>query len=248
MKRLILCIAVATALVATAPVDAAKQPAGKKLYRWVDKDGKVQFSDSLPPEAIDQARTEMSNSGRVVRDVDRALTPEELAAAELAAAEAARLEAEAEQQRKSEEAMLASFQTEEDLKRSMNLRVTLLQQTLDAIEAGIASQRASLSALLLQATETELEGGRVKPKQVASIRELHREIGKQQQMLVVKRGELGDVDSELEHLLERFRELRAERDGAAAPAPTPDGGEPATEEATGTPATEEAGGDDAPTG
>jgi hypothetical protein len=247
MKRLVLCIAVAAALVAAAPVEAQKKTeAGKKLYRWVDKDGKVQFSDSLPPEAIDQARTEMSNSGRVVRDVDRALTPEELAAAEQAAADAARAEAEAEQRRKSEEAMLASFETEDDLKRSMNLRVTLLQQTLDAVEAGIASQRASLSALLLQATETELGGGKVNAKQVASIRELHREIGKQQQMLVMKRAELGDVDTELEQLLVRFRELRAERDGNSAP--TPADGEPAAEDAPAGAPADDAGGEDTPTG
>ena len=153
MKHLVLSFAVIGSIVAAGAADAQKSPP-KKLYRWVDKDGKVQFSDSLPPEAIDQARTELSNTGRVVADVARALSPEERAAADAAAAEAARLEAEAEKTRQTEEAMLASYETEDDLRHSQATKVTMLQQTLEAIEAAISSQRSSLTALLLQASET----------------------------------------------------------------------------------------------
>ena len=42
-----------------------------------------------------------------------------------------------EKERQTEEAMLASFQTEEDLRRSYGVRVTLMQENLNAIEAGI---------------------------------------------------------------------------------------------------------------
>jgi hypothetical protein len=215
MSRRLISLAVLAALLAAGAADA--QEKSKKLYRWVDRDGTVQFSDTLPPEAIDQARTEMSDSGRVVADVDRALTEEERAAAAIAAAEAARREAEAEQTRKSEEAMLSSFQTEDELRRSMQERVTLLQQTLAAIEAGIASQRASLTALLQQATDIELAGAQVGAVQAATIRELHDEITKQQQMLVVKQSELEDADENLERLVLRFRELKAEAAGIATP-------------------------------
>ena len=131
MKQLILSLAVIGAIMAVGTAEAQKKSPPKKLYRWVDKDGKVQFSDSLPPEAIDQARTELNNSGRVVADVDRALTPEERAAADAAAAEADRLEAEAERTRKTEEAMLASYETEDDLRNSQATKVTMLQQTLE---------------------------------------------------------------------------------------------------------------------
>ena len=147
MKQLILSLAIIGALVATGAAEAQKAPT-KKLYRWVDKDGKVQFSDSLPPEAIDQARTEMSNTGRVVADVDRALTPEEQAAAELA-------------------------------------------------------------------------GKAVNAAQAQTIVQLHREIGKQQQMLIVKQAELVDADRQLAHLLERFRELKRGDAPGDTPAPTP---------------------------
>lgn len=225
MVRKLLSFAVISAVLAAGLADAQNKP--KKLYRWVDKDGKVQFSDTLPAEAVDQARTEINaQSGMATAQVDRALTAEERAAKEKADAELARAEKDAEQARMTEEAMIASFQTEEDLKRSFQVRVELMQQTLDAIEAGIGSQRASLSALLGQAAEAELAGQPVMSKQTATIQELHSEMVKQQQMLVLKQGELEHLDQELVRLIERFRELKAPR-SESAPAATP--AEPAAE-------------------
>ncbi len=223
MVRKMLSLAVMAAVLATGAAGA--QEKAKKLYRWVDKDGKIQYSDALPPEAVDQARTEInSSSGMATGSVERALTPEERAAKEAQDAALATASKEAERVRQTEEAMIASFQNEDELKRSFKIRTELLQQTLDAIEAGIGSQRASLASLLADASEAELAGKPVNPKQAGSIRELHTEMAKQQQMLVLKQGELVDLDKELVRLVERFREMKGEASGAAptaAPAPAP---------------------------
>jgi hypothetical protein len=231
MIRTLISLAVLSALLAAGNADAQER---KKLYRWVDKDGKVQFSDALPPEAVDQARTEINSvSGRATASVDRALTDEERIAKEKEDAEKARLEKDAEHARMTEEAMIASFQTEEDLRRSFQVRVELMQQTLDAIEAGISSQRASLSALLAQAAEAELAGTTVGPKQRVGITELHTEMVKQQQMLVLKQGELEDLDAELVRLVQRFRDIKAPRPAVEpTAAPAPDAAAPAAAEET----------------
>lgn len=215
MIRTLLSLAVATALLLPGAADAQQ----KKLYRWVDKDGKVQFSDALPPEAVDQARTEINaSSGSTTATVERALTPEERAAK----AEADRLQAiadkEAEQARKTEAAMIASFQNEDELKRSFSNRIDLVKQTLEAIEAGIASQRASLASMLADAAESELAGRAVPAKQATDIRGLHEEMVRQQRMLVLKQGELAELDQELLRLVERFREIKG-----ATNAPNPAG-------------------------
>ena len=213
MKRSLLCLAI-LALVATGAAGAAEK--SKKLYRWVDQDGKVHFSDTLPAEALQQARTEINaESGRATGEVERALTPEEQAERDRLAAEAARTEREAERERQTEEAMLASFQSEEDLRRSYGMRVTLMQENLNAIEAGIGSQRTSLAGLLAEAAEAELAGKPVGRKQADAIREIHAEMAKQQNMLVVKQAELMRLDDELEHLVQRFHELKG---GGDAPA------------------------------
>ena len=63
----------------------------KKIYRWVDKDGKVQISDQLPPDAVDKARKEYNaKTGALRNDVQSQLSPAEKAAAkQQAQAEAA---------------------------------------------------------------------------------------------------------------------------------------------------------------
>jgi hypothetical protein len=217
MIRKILSLAVMAAVLAAGAAGA--QEKSKKLYRWVDKDGKVQFSDTLPPEAVDSARTEINaTSGMATSSIDRALTPEERAAKEALDTAMATATKEAERIKQTEEAMIASFQNEDELKRSFKIRTELLQQTLDAIEAGIGSQRASLASLLADASEAELGGKPVNAKQASSIRELHVEMAKQQQMLVLKQSELVGLDKELARLVERFREIK---DAGATPAPAP---------------------------
>ncbi|WP_374603370.1 DUF4124 domain-containing protein [Arenimonas sp.] len=229
MKTKLTCIALALVVAAGA---AAGQEKTKKLYRWVDKDGKVQFSDTLPDEALQQARTEINaESGMTTGAVDRALTPEEQAEHERLAAEQEVQRRADEKERQTEEAMLASFQTEEDLRRSYGVRVTLMQENLNAIEAGIGSQRNSLTSLLADASEAELAGRPVNAKQAATIRELREEMAKQQNMLVIKQAELIKLDQELEHLVKRFHELKG--DGEPSPAPAPPATAPAGETPTG---------------
>lgn len=218
--RSLLSLAMISAVLAAGIAGAQDKP--KKLYRWVDRDGKVQFSDTLPPEAVDQARTEINaRSGMATATIERAMTAEERKAYEIAQATQQEASKQAEQVRQTEEAMIASFQTEADLKHSFEVRTAMLQQTLDAIEAGIGSQRASLASLLADASEAELSGRPVNIKQAATIRELHLEMNKQTQLLVLKQGELVDLDQELVRLIERFREIKAPRGNAPAPAATP---------------------------
>jgi len=220
MVRKMLSLAVMAAVLVAGTADA--QDKGKKLYRWVDKEGKVQFSDTLPPEAVDQARTEINaQSGMATSTLERALTPEERAAKEAHETATATATKAAERIKQTEEAMIASFQNEDELKRSFKIRTELLQQTLDAIEAGIGSQRASLASLLAEASSAELAGTAVNSKHASGIRELHIEMAKQQQMLVLKQGELVDLDQDLERLVERFRDIKgapARPAAAAAPA------------------------------
>lgn len=231
MIRTLISLAVLSALLAAGAAGAQEVQGKKKLYRWVDKDGKVQFSDALPPEAVDQARTEINpESGRTTESIERALTEEERIAKQKADAEKAQVEKDAEHARMTEEAMIASFQTEEDLRRAFQVRIELMQQTLEAIEAGIGSQRSSLSALLTQAAEAELAGTAVGSKQRTAITGLHTEMVKQQQMLVLKQVELEDLDAELVRLVERFREIKGLSSQAEPAPPTPDAAAPVAPE------------------
>lgn len=218
MKRPLLSLAIAASLIASG-LAAAQSKDAPKLYRWVDKQGKVHYDDALPPEAVDQARREFSaKTGTVTGTVDRALTPEERAqqaAALLAAAEAA---AGANEQKRQEEIMMASYETEADMRRAYGERIALLTLTLESTEISIKSLRENLATILAQASDTELENRRVVEDRVGDIRELHAEKIKQQAFQVNRRAELESLNAEFARMLNRYRELRG---ASATPTTTP---------------------------
>src|SRR5690606_3670128 len=98
---------------------AQKSPAAdRKPYCWEEKGVQV-CGDTVPADAVDLARTEISAArGTRTREVGRALTDEERAAAALAERAAAEAElAEAERKRR-DLAMVESYATEDDLRRA----------------------------------------------------------------------------------------------------------------------------------
>lgn len=88
-----------------------------QLYKWVDENGKVQYSDTIPPAANDRARKELRADGTLKRETERAATVEEKRlAAQRAAEEAKAREARLEQERK-DKALLSTYADLKDFDR-----------------------------------------------------------------------------------------------------------------------------------
>lgn len=205
--RLALAAALALAT-ATAPA-LAQSGSGQKLYRWVDEHGNVHFSDQLPPEAAGKARDEFNERGLRVRQVERARTPEEIAAAE---AERAAAEAERQriaEQRRQDEALLASFADEDDIRRIHEQQLDLLEQTIGATRISLASRQRNLEELLERAAELERAGRPISEAMTASIEVLRRDIAEQQAYIERKQAEKASVQQTQDEQIERYRAARA---------------------------------------
>lgn len=188
---------------ASAPVLA------QKLYRWVDAEGKVHYTDALPPEAVNQARDEINSSGVTVNRVDRALTEEERAAKRIADAEAERLANIKAEQDKMDAALMGSYATEADLARAYRERFDLLDQSLEAARVGIRSQEKSLEDQLAHAASLE-RGGKPVPATVqSSIAASRRQVEDQREYLRRRETELQNLQAEYDRILQRYRLLKA---------------------------------------
>jgi hypothetical protein len=222
MKAMHWSAAALVALLIAGTVSA--QDKGKKLYRWVDKDGKVHYDDALPAEAVDQARREFNaKTGTRTGSVERALSESErVTAAQQQQAEAAAA-LQAEQLRRNEEAMLTSYPTESDLRRAYDERISLLKQTLESTDVGLRALRGSLASLLAAASESELANRPVDQKRAGTIRQLHKELLEQQIFQKNRQAELLSLDAEFVRVLQRYRELRAPSLPPPAPATAPPG-------------------------
>ena len=207
-----LAIATAGALLLTVASPASAQ----KLYRWTDKDGKVHYSDQVPPEAVDNARSELNEQGITVKNTERALTEDERAArdAELAAAaEKARIEAEKARQ---DDMLLTSYPDEAALERSYQERFDLLDQSIESARMGVQSQQKSLTDLLAHAAGLE-KAGKIVPASInQSIELARRQLGEQTEYLKRRESERELLKTDHETAIVHYREVKAEAEAKQA--------------------------------
>lgn len=211
------CAAVLALTFIAAPPEAPAQGASKKMYKWTDKDGNIHYSDQIPPEAKEYARERLSDQGVSVDRVERAMTPEEIASQQAAADKAAADAKAAEDRRKADESLLNSYASEEDLTRSYNQRVDLLEQTLEARNIEIGVREKGLAQLVAQAAEMERGGRVVSDTLKQTIAGERTEIERQREFMKSKEGEREAARVEYERDLERYRAALARQKKAEAP-------------------------------
>ena len=215
-------IAVALMLLATVPALAQNKPAdtGKKLYCW-DEGGKRTCSDTLPPEAVNNAREEFNaRSGLRSAEVQRALTAEEQADAALADAQARVDAAAVETRKRTEQAMLSTYGSEDALRRVFSERAAIVDNNIKTAAYNVASLRNALATQLQAAGNKELSGQKVSEKQDADIRQRHGELQAQLRLQAAFEHQRKTLEVEINETLARYRVLKGivpADGGASAP-------------------------------
>ncbi|KHM93109.1 hypothetical protein OR60_13710 [Xanthomonas vesicatoria] len=211
-----LLAALAVAVVA-APGVAQDKPAAKKLYCWNQNGARV-CSDTLPPEAVNQARDEFNaKSGLRSAEVQRAMSGDERAAA--AASEQQRqADLAAEQMRqRTDQAMLMSYQSEDDLRRVFNERIAIVDNNIHTARFNVTSLREGLASMLRTAGDRELAGQAVADKLADDIQQRHRELMAQLRLQTSFEQQRTALDGEIADILQRYRAMK-ETPGASSPA------------------------------
>jgi hypothetical protein len=80
-----------------------------QLYKWVDENGKTQYSDTIPPASTDRARKELRSDGTVKTSTERAATAEEKRLAVLKAAEDAKIRLAQDERERKDKALLNTY-------------------------------------------------------------------------------------------------------------------------------------------
>lgn len=194
---------------------ATAQDTQKKLYCWNEGARKI-CGDALPPEAVNRARTEINpDSGMRSRQVGRVLTPAERAIADVQAKREAEL-ARAEAARKRRDmAMAESYSTEADLRRAFGERISLVDEGLKTSRLGVINLRHSLTSLLRQAGELELQGKPVARPLAENIQDQHADLRQQLSILAQQLDERQSLDQDLAKALARYRQMKQPQSSAA---------------------------------
>ncbi|MFP4640480.1 MAG: DUF4124 domain-containing protein [Guyparkeria sp.] len=169
----------------------ATQAANAATYRWVDADGQLQFSDTLPSAAAANGYKVIdSGTGQVIREVAPRKTDEEKAReeAQRQAEEDARLAEDAE--RKHNQVLMALYSSVEDIEQARDSRLARLDARIRQLESSTARME---------------EKARNSPNDGSYARDLKN----LKASLEDARSERNEVEQRFEQDIQRFRDLKA---------------------------------------
>ncbi|MCS6995618.1 MAG: DUF4124 domain-containing protein [Casimicrobiaceae bacterium] len=178
-----------------------------QLYRWVDEQGRVQYSDTLPPQATDRARAKLRPDGIVLEKVERAPTAEEKRAQALREEQLARERAAREARERLDRALLDRYASIAEFDRAAERTL----KDLDDILVALASREPTLTARIRQL----LAGGGPKPgsKEMFELRLLQTEAENLSKMLTARIAAREQQALTLREERERLARLLAEKAG-----------------------------------
>ncbi|MBK8284531.1 MAG: DUF4124 domain-containing protein [Ahniella sp.] len=180
---------------------------GKKLYKWVDENGKVHYSDTVPADQLTKGRQEIS--GASVKTVDRQKTSEELAADRLAAEKIAEQKKLDDATAQADNALMLSYAEEADLLRARDQELDVVDSALATNKLGISSHEKALTDMLASAAEFE-RAKKVIPKTVTdSIAKIRKDLDDQKKMYADREASKATIMKEYEKKVARYRELKA---------------------------------------
>lgn len=189
-------------------------PASAKMYKWVDEKGNTHFGDTIPAQYAGQGSTEYSKKGTVVKQTDRALTPEQRKAQEDALAQEKEEERKKVEQKRRDTALLNTYTTEKeiDLVRDRNLQQAELQ--LQGMELRIKQVQPRYDQFRSQADALVAKNKPVSPGLQQELETTANELKRLHDMVKRKRLEMDGLRAKFEQDRQRFRELNRVEDAA----------------------------------
>jgi hypothetical protein len=189
-----------------------------KLYRWVDADGNVHYSDSIPPQQSNRDRSILNSQGVAVGFEEGEITPEERA-------EKRRLEAVAEAERaaKAEVArrdrmLLETYLTVQDIEDLRDRRLELLESQIKVTELYLSNLRKRLVNLQQEASAykpytSREDAPQVPPNLALDITRTTASINSYEQTLARTRVDQEALRASFNRDIERFKELKPDSKG-----------------------------------
>ncbi|GAB4184462.1 MAG: hypothetical protein Tsb002_07460 [Wenzhouxiangellaceae bacterium] len=177
------------------------------VYKWVDENGKLHYSQSMPPNYKDLAHEKLNETGTVVDRTDRTLTEEERKALRAQEAIARQQQIARETQEKKDRLLLAAYRSEEDIIKVMNDELDVLKEQHEVISSSYRDQRSSLRDLVAQAADFERVGQPVPENIRAPIASIQNVIRRQKGQIERINEQLQFSRSNYEEDLQRYRSL-----------------------------------------
>jgi hypothetical protein len=184
-----------------------------KLYKWVDENGNIRYSDRVPVSQVKRELQTLNAQGVVIDTKAAAKTDDELKANKEAEKELqARRDAERqnkETQGRLDRVLFLTFSSEKEMSRVKNDRIDVLDSVIRLIYKSLATTEERLLGFENLADQKYTSKGEEIPGGLAqNIEESIRKINNREKQLALKLGEKFKIEAQYEIDLARFRLLK----------------------------------------
>lgn len=183
-----------------------------KFKCWTNSDGVKECGNAVPPEYAQKSHQELSESGMVKKETERAKTDEELAEQkrlEKIQAEKDKLAAE---QKKKDAILLQTYSSVEDIERARDERVTQLEAAIKLTEARSEKINGDLDKRIQKAAAAERAGKTPSEALLKDIESLKRQIKNNNKFIEDKRAEQEVIKENHAKDIAHFKKLKGIKD------------------------------------
>ncbi len=180
----------------------------RKLFRWVDDQGKVHYSDHVPIEHSRSARSELNDQGLEINRTEAAKTEREIAREK----ELKRLRAEQQRlieiQQASDRVLLRTFRSEDDMLMARNGKLTAIEGNILEIRSNIRRMKDKLADIQKTAAGLERQGYPLSKNLLKYIRNTRQQLKENYASIIRKEQGKEQIRQKFTSDLKRFRSLK----------------------------------------
>ncbi len=175
-----------------------------KLYKWVDENGKISFSDKVPPEESKREREELNEEGRTVAVQDAAKTPEEIRQLKKINNLQKTQNELLQRQLAEDAALLKTFRTEEDIDTLAKSKLEMINSHISIANNQSKTLRKQLIIHQKAAANFERAGKAIPDKSLANIKLAEEQFHKKQQEIAEFESQKVQLSQQLSNDKKRF--------------------------------------------
>jgi chromosome segregation ATPase len=183
-------------------------PAFADVYKWVDENGKVQYSDKPPQTQAKKGVTELNKQGMTIRQTEGVLTAEERAAKDAEAAKSREEQAKVQDQRRRDRALLNSYSNTAEIDEVRDRNVEALQATVTSDQSRHDAMQKRLDEYNKQANQFKTAKKPVPADLASAIADRQAELEKIDARITAKQQEIDQTKQHAEEDKKRLVELR----------------------------------------
>lgn len=183
--------------------------AGAGTYRWVDEQGRVHYGDHIPPEAVDRAYSVMNPQGITVKNIDKAKTPEQLAAERQAQLQREERQRHEQERRLHDRILLDTYSTVDDLINTRDRHIATLEGLINVAQHKLSNLNAELDKLTKTAANLERAGKPVSGDLREDIDNLRGQVERENSFIRGQREQQNELRTKFAADIARYTQLRA---------------------------------------